>query len=66
MLGAAHVMLNILALVLWLVSPLRFVPVRISEALGRRIQSDQNTAFSLLIWVVVIFFIVPAAIIYLT
>jgi len=40
--------------------------VRISEALGRRIQSDQNAAFSLLIWVVVIFFVVPAAIIYLT
>ena len=66
MLGAAHVMLNILALLLWLVSPLRFVPVRISKAIGRRIQSDQNAAFSLLIWVVVIFFIVPAAIIYLT
>ena len=66
MLGAAHVMLNIIALLLWLVSPLRFVPVRVAEEIGRRIQANENASLSLAIWVMVIFFIVPIAIIYLS
>jgi sodium-dependent phosphate cotransporter len=64
MLGSAHVMLNIIALLLWLVSPLRFVPVRISEWVGERIQANENAAIILVIWVVVIFFLLPIAIIY--
>lgn len=64
-LGSAHVLLNILALLLWLVSPLRFVPVRISEELGRVIASNKNAAFSLVVWVLVVFFVIPLVIIYL-
>ena len=64
MLGSAHVMLNIIALLLWLVSPLRFVPVRVSEWIGERIQANENAAFNLVIWVVVIFFLLPIAVIY--
>jgi sodium-dependent phosphate cotransporter len=65
MLGSAHVMLNIIALLLWLVSPLRFVPVRIAEWIGKAIQTDENAAIRLVIWVVVLFFILPIAVIYL-
>jgi sodium-dependent phosphate cotransporter len=65
MLGSAHVMLNIIALLLWLVSPLRFVPVRISEWIGERIQANENAAISLVIWVVILFFILPIAVIYI-
>ncbi len=65
MLGSAHVMLNIIALLLWLVSPLRFVPVRVSEWIGAKIQANENAAFNLVIWVVVIFFLLPIAVIYL-
>ncbi len=64
MLGSAHVMLNIIALLLWLVSPLRFVPVRIAEWIGEIIQTNENAAISLVIWVVVIFFLSPIALIY--
>jgi sodium-dependent phosphate cotransporter len=66
MLGSAHVMLNIMALALWLVSPLRVVPVRVAEEIGRRIQANENASLSLAIWVIVIFFVVPLAIIYLS
>jgi sodium-dependent phosphate cotransporter len=65
MLGSAHVMLNVIALLLWLVSPLRFVPVRIAERIGKAIQTNENAAISLVIWVVIIFFILPIAVIYL-
>jgi sodium-dependent phosphate cotransporter len=65
MLGSAHVMLNILALLLWLVSPLRFVPVKVAETLGNKIISNENAVIGLLIWVIIIFFIVPILIIYI-
>jgi sodium-dependent phosphate cotransporter len=65
MLGSAHVMLNIVALLLWLVSPLRVVPVRIAEWIGEVIQNNENAAISLVVWVVVIFFLLPIALIYI-
>jgi len=64
MLGSAHVMLNIIALLLWLVSPLRYVPVRVAEWIGGVIQANENAAINLVIWVVAIFFLLPIAIIY--
>ena len=66
MLGSAHVLLNIMALTLWLVSPLRFVPVMIAEKIGEMIQENQNAGVSLALWVVFIFFVVPIAIILLS
>jgi sodium-dependent phosphate cotransporter len=65
MLGSAHVMLNIVALLLWLVSPLRFVPVTVAEKIGKRIQQNENASINLVIWVVAIFFLLPIIIIYL-
>ena len=64
MLGTAHVMLNVMALIIWLVSPLRFVPVMIAEKLGELITENQNAAYSLLGWVLVVFFVIPLVIIY--
>jgi len=66
MLGSAHVLLNIMALTLWLVSPLRFVPVMIAEKIGERIQENQNAGVLLAFWVIFIFFVVPLAIIFLS
>ncbi|MDP6458107.1 MAG: hypothetical protein QGF78_02075 [Candidatus Bathyarchaeota archaeon] len=65
MLGLAHVMLNIVALLLWLVSPLRFVPVRIAEWIGAVIQTNENAAIRLVIWVIVLFFLLPIVLIYI-
>ena len=64
-LGSAHVLLNILALTLWLISPLRVVPVRTAEWLGAKITRNQNAAYALLAWVVVVFFVVPILVIYI-
>lgn len=66
MLGSAHVLLNIMALLLWLISPLRFIPILISEKLGAKIVSNKNASFSLILWVIAIFFIIPIIIIYLS
>ena len=66
MLGSVHVLLNIMAMTLWLVSPLRFVPVMIAEKIGERIQKNQNAGVSLALWVIVIFVVVPLAIIFLS
>jgi sodium-dependent phosphate cotransporter len=65
MLGSAHVMLNIIAMLLWLVSPLRFVPVRVSEWIGKAIQANENAAMILVTWVVVLFFVLPIVVIYI-
>lgn len=65
MLGSAHVLLNFIAILLWLVSPLRFLPVKISEEIGERMVVGRSSALSLLLWVILIFFILPIIIIYL-
>jgi sodium-dependent phosphate cotransporter len=64
-LGSAHVLLNLMALTLWFISPLRSVPVRVAEWLGGKITENENAIYSLLAWVIVIFFVIPIAIIYL-
>jgi sodium-dependent phosphate cotransporter len=66
MLGAAHVMLNVMALLLWLVSPLRFVPIMVAEKIGEAIKKNENAGLVLVFWVIVIFFLMPISIIYFT
>ena len=51
-LGSAHILLNIMAMIIWFISPLRVVPVVIAEWLGGKITHNQNVAFALLLWVV--------------
>ena len=42
--GSAHVLLNVLALILWLVTPLRVIPVRIANFIGRIMPSYRHSA----------------------
>jgi sodium-dependent phosphate cotransporter len=66
MLGSAHVLLNLLAFLLFFISPLRVLPIRIAEELGRRMVRSRHSGLELLFWVIVIFFIIPILIIYLS
>ncbi len=63
-LGSAHVLLNIMALIIWFISPLRVVPIRIAEWLGGKITENENAIYSLLAWVIGVFFVIPIIIIY--
>jgi len=63
-LGSAHVLLNLMAITIWFISPLRFVPIKIAEWLGGMITENENAIYSLLAWVVVVFFVIPIIIIY--
>ena len=64
-LGSAHVLLNLMALILWFISPLRFVPVALAEWLGGILTENENAVYSLFAWVIVVFFVVPIIIIYI-
>ena len=64
-LGSAHVLLNIMALIIWFISPLRVVPIRIAEWLGDKITENENAVYSLLAWVIAVFFVIPIIIIYI-
>jgi sodium-dependent phosphate cotransporter len=63
-LGSAHVLLNLMALTIWFISPLRFVPIMVAEKLGGMITENENAIYALLAWVLVIFFLIPIIIIY--
>ncbi|MCW4049664.1 MAG: hypothetical protein NWE89_07990 [Candidatus Bathyarchaeota archaeon] len=64
-LGSAHVLLNLMALIFWFISPLRFVPISIAEWLGGKITENENAVYSLFAWVITVFFVIPIIIIYL-
>ena len=64
-LGSAHVLLNLMALTLWFISPLRFVPVALAEWLGGKLTENENAVYSLFAWVIVVFFVIPIVIIYI-
>ena len=63
-LGSAHVLLNLMAITIWFISPLRFVPISIAEWLGGKITENENAVWSLLAWVIAVFFVIPIIIIY--
>lgn len=63
-LGSAHVLLNLMAITIWFISPLRFVPIKIAEWLGGKITANENAVWSLLAWVIAVFFVIPIIIIY--
>jgi len=64
-LGSAHVLLNLMAITLWFISPLRFVPIRVAEVLGEMITENENAIYSLFAWVIAVFFAIPIGIIYI-
>ncbi len=63
-LGSAHVLLNLMALTLWFISPLRVVPIALAEWLGQQLMNNENAVYALFAWVVAIFFVIPIIIIY--
>jgi len=64
MLGSAHIILTILGLLLWLISPLRSVPLRISNSLGGIIASNRHSALLLLAYVISVFIVLPMTILF--
>jgi hypothetical protein len=63
MLGSAHVLLNIMGLILWLVTPLRTIPVKIAIIVGGFISSRPYSALLLIAYAVGIFIILPLIVI---
>ena len=63
MLGAAHVLLNIFSLVLWLATPLRVVPLRIAKGVGRFMAAYRYSALLLLGYAVSVFILLPLIVI---
>jgi sodium-dependent phosphate cotransporter len=64
-LGSAHVLLNLMALTLWFISPLRIIPIKVAEYVSKMITTNENAVYSLIIWVIAVFFIIPILIIYI-
>jgi len=65
MLGATHVLLNILAVILWFVSPLRFFPVMLAEKISYLMAKSKNAALSLIIFTLLLFIVLPILVIYI-
>jgi hypothetical protein len=63
MLGLAHVLLNIMALIIWLVTPLRTIPVKIANIVGGYISSRPYSALLLVGYAVGVFIILPLIVI---
>jgi hypothetical protein len=63
MLGLTHVLLNVFSLVIWLLSPLRIVPIIISEKIGDFISSKPYSPFFLAVYVIFLFIILPLLVI---
>jgi sodium-dependent phosphate cotransporter len=64
-LGSAHVLLNLMSFTIWFISPLRFVPIKVAEWIGAMITENENAIYSLLAWVIIVFFVIPILIIYI-
>ena len=66
MLGLSHVLLNIFGLVLWLLSPLRVIPVRIAKRLGQFKTSHPDSAILLIGYAICVFIVLPLLVILLS
>jgi sodium-dependent phosphate cotransporter len=65
MLGIAHILLNVFSLIIWLFSPLRNIPIKISKKIGELIASKSYSPVLLIIYTVTIFIILPILVIIL-
>lgn len=63
-LGLAHVILNIFGLIVWLCTPLKVVPLRIANGIGRFIISYRYSALLLVGYAFLLFFVIPLVIIF--
>jgi len=64
-LGLAHVLLNVSGLIIWLLLPLKAIPIAIARKVGTSIASHKKSYLHLIGFVIVIFFIMPLAVIFL-
>ena len=64
MLGLTHVILNFFALILWLVAPLRVVPLRIAKGIGQFMASNRHSALLLLGYALSLFIVIPLIVIF--
>jgi len=65
MLGLTHILLNLFGLVLWLISPLRVLPLRIAKRLGQIMTSYHNSAIPLIGYAICVFIVLPLMVILL-
>jgi len=63
MLGSTHVIVNLLGLMLWLVSPLRAVPLRLAKGIGGYMASKPYSTMLLLGYALLIFIALPLIVI---
>lgn len=64
-LGLAHVLLNVFLVIIWLLLPLKAVPITIARKVGAFIASHRRSYLYLISFVLIIFYITPLAIIFL-
>lgn len=64
-LGLAHVLLNVFLVIIWLLLPLKAVPITIARKVGAFIASHRRSYLYLISFVIIIFYIAPLAIIFL-
>lgn len=65
MLGSAHIILNVFSVFIWLVLPLRAVPLKMARTVGQRMATSNHCAL-LLIGYALLFVIVPLIILFIT
>jgi len=64
-LGLAHFLLNIFGVIIWLILPLRPVPIAIARGIGAFIASHKRSSLYLVGFVIMLFYVMPLAIIFL-
>lgn len=63
MLGLSHVLLNVLAIIIWMVTPLRTIPIKLSKGIGRYMGSKPYSPLLLLAYALIIFIVLPIIVI---
>jgi len=65
MLGLAHVLLNVFCVIVWLLLPLKTIPITLAKRTGAYIASHRRSYLYLIGYVLIIFYITPLIIIFL-
>ena len=64
-LGLAHVLLNVFCVIVWLLLPLKTIPITLAKRIGAYIASHRRSYLYLIGYVLIIFYITPLIIIFL-
>jgi len=65
MLGLTHVLLNVFCVIVWLLLPLKTIPITLAKRIGAYIASHRRSYLYLIGYVLIIFYITPLIIIFL-